>query len=49
MAEAVKQLKLKHCVLTSVTRDDLSDGGSTHWAKTIENVRREIPVLPLRR
>jgi len=40
VAEAAARLKLKHVVITSVTRDDLSDGGAEHFAKTIRAVRR---------
>lgn len=36
--EAVKELGLKHVVITSVTRDDLSDGGANHFAKVIRNL-----------
>ena len=43
LAEAVSRLKLKHVVITSVTRDDLPDGGSAHFAKTIEAVRQTNP------
>jgi len=39
VAEAVKQLALKHVVITSVTRDDLPDGGAGHFAKVIEAVK----------
>ncbi|MEF9991888.1 MAG: lipoyl synthase [Romboutsia sp.] len=39
VAEAVKKLGLKHAVITSVTRDDLQDGGAIHFAKTIEAIR----------
>ena len=35
MIEAVERLGLTHVVITSVTRDDLSDGGATHFARTI--------------
>jgi lipoyl synthase len=41
VAEAVKKLELKHVVVTSVTRDDLKDGGSRHFADTIACIRRE--------
>lgn len=34
---------LKHAVITSVTRDDLTDGGAGHWAEVIRAVRRECP------
>lgn len=43
VAEAVASLNLKYAVLTSVTRDDLSDGGASHFAKTVEEVHRQSP------
>lgn len=43
LAESVKQMNLKHCVITSVDRDDLKDGGAAIWAETIKAVRRENP------
>jgi len=39
LAEAVFRMKLKHVVITSVNRDDLDDGGSAFFAKTIDEVR----------
>lgn len=39
VAEAVKEMGLEHVVITSVTRDDLPDGGAGHFARTIEAVR----------
>jgi lipoyl synthase len=39
VAQMVQELKLKHCVLTSVDRDDLPDGGAWHWAETIRQVK----------
>jgi len=39
IAEAVKKLGLNYVVITSVTRDDLDDGGASHFAKTIEAIR----------
>ncbi len=39
VAEAVVALGLRHAVVTSVTRDDLPDGGSAHFAKTIAEIR----------
>ena len=47
LAEAVKELKLKHCVLTSVTRDDLKDGGAEIWAETIKAIKRKNPETTL--
>lgn len=41
VAEAVKELALKHVVITSVTRDDLSDGGAGHFAKVIEEIKKK--------
>ncbi|MFW5499482.1 MULTISPECIES: lipoyl synthase [unclassified Maridesulfovibrio] len=41
VAEAVTRLGLKYAVITSVTRDDLDDGGAAHFAETIERIRAE--------
>lgn len=43
VAEAVRSLNLKYAVITSVTRDDLPDGGASHFIKTIEEVHRQSP------
>ena len=43
VAKSVKLMKLKHCVITSVDRDDLEDKGAEHWRKTIEAIRKENP------
>ena len=40
IAEAVKELKLKYSVITSVTRDDLNDGGAEHFANCIKEIRK---------
>lgn len=40
VAEAVKELGLKYAVITSVTRDDLSDGGAGHFKNCIEEIRK---------
>ncbi len=45
VAAAVKETGLKEVVLTSVTRDDLPDGGAAHWAQTIEAVRAAVPGI----
>ena len=42
-AEAVAVMNLRHCVLTSVARDDLADGGASAWAATIRAVRHRNP------
>ena len=39
VAEAARRLGLKHVVITSVTRDDLPDGGADHFCKTVAAVR----------
>lgn len=43
LAEAVGKMGLKHVVITSVTRDDLKDGGAAHFARTIQAVRELSP------
>lgn len=47
LAESVKLMNLKHCVITSVDRDDLSDGGAAHWVKTIEAVKLLNPTTTI--
>lgn len=43
VACAVKKLGLEYAVITSVTRDDLPDGGSSYFAQTIKEIRNLIP------
>jgi lipoic acid synthetase len=43
ISNAVKDLKLKHVVITSVDRDDLEDGGSEHFYKVIKATREKNP------
>jgi lipoic acid synthetase len=43
VAKSVKLMQVKHCVLTSVDRDDLKDGGANIWVETIRAVRRISP------
>lgn len=43
VAEAVKHLRLRHVVVTSVARDDLADGGACVFAETIGAIRQEVP------
>ncbi len=43
LAEAIAQLQLQHVVLTTVTRDDLPDGGAAHFAAVIAAIRDRIP------
>lgn len=43
VAESVKKMGVKHCVITSVDRDDLDDGGAEIWAKTITLMKELNP------
>jgi lipoic acid synthetase len=43
VAKAAHELKLSYVVLTSVTRDDLTDGGASHFAETIQAIKRLNP------
>jgi lipoic acid synthetase len=43
VANSVKLMGVKHAVITSVDRDDLADGGSEIWVKTVELVRAKSP------
>jgi len=43
VAAAVAELKLRHVVITSVTRDDLPDGGASVFAATIRAIKKELP------
>lgn len=47
VAEAVAELGLKHVVITSVTRDDLPDGGAAHFADVITAVRKKSPSVQI--
>lgn len=43
VAQAVEKLGLRYVVVTSVTRDDLDDGGAGHFARTIAEIRHRVP------
>ncbi len=45
VAEAARRMKLKHAVITAVARDDLADGGASHFQKVIERVREVNPGI----
>jgi lipoyl synthase len=47
LAQSVKAMKLRHCVLTSVDRDDLPDGGSGFWAGTIKRIKTVNPGITM--
>ncbi len=47
IALAVKKLGLKYAVITSVTRDDLPDGGAEHFSQVISEIKKETPVVKI--
>src|SRR5688500_796200 len=47
VAEAVKLMNVKHCVITSVNRDELKDKGSEIWAATIREVKKASPATTI--
>ncbi|MGV8964304.1 MAG: lipoyl synthase [Candidatus Saccharimonadaceae bacterium] len=47
VANSIKLMSLKHAVITSVDRDDLSDLGAEHWVKTIEAIRYKNPTTTI--
>jgi lipoic acid synthetase len=47
VARSIYLMKIKHAVITSVDRDDLTDGGSIIWAETIQAIRRANPETTL--
>jgi lipoic acid synthetase len=47
VANSVRLMKVKHCVITSVDRDDLKDGGSIIWEQTVNAVRELSPTTTL--
>lgn len=47
IVESVKQLKLRHIVITSVDRDDLPDYGAGHWCEMIRMIKEECPGVTM--
>ncbi|MCX6113098.1 MAG: lipoyl synthase [Proteobacteria bacterium] len=47
IAEAASSMGLKHVVITSVTRDDILDGGAEHFYKTITETRKALPSVSI--
>lgn len=47
VADAVEKMNIKHCVLTSVDRDDLEDGGAEIWAMTIRAIKERMPHVTI--
>lgn len=45
VAMAAAELELKHVIITSVTRDDLEDGGASHFASTVKALKRNSPKI----
>ncbi len=47
LAETVKTMNLRHCVITSVDRDDQKDGGAKFWATTINRIKEVNPATTI--
>jgi lipoyl synthase len=47
LAESIKTMKLRHCVITSVDRDDLPDGGADQWVRTIKCIKEINPHITI--
>jgi len=47
LAETIMMLKLRHSVITSVDRDDLPDGGASHWAETVKRIKELNPGMTI--
>ena len=47
LANSIKLMNLKHCVITSVDRDDLTDGGAKHWTAAISEVKKVNPGITI--
>ena len=47
IAEAIKELGLDYAVITSVTRDDIEDGGAGHFAECIKEIRKLSPDIKI--
>jgi lipoic acid synthetase len=47
VAQSIRTLGLRHAVITSVDRDDLPDGGASHWALTLQSIRKINPGITI--
>ncbi len=47
LAHSIELMGLKHCVITSVDRDDLPDGGAKAWAKCIRTIKERVPTVTI--
>ncbi len=43
IAECIRDMKLNHAVITSVTRDDIEDGGARHFCEVLQSIRQTVP------
>ena len=47
LADTIEKMHLKHCVITSVDRDDLEDGGAEFWALTVRRIKEKTPHVTI--
>ena len=47
VCDAIEKMKLSHAVITSVTRDDIPDGGASHFAEIISLIRKRLPGVTI--
>lgn len=47
LAQSIKTMNLRHCVITSVDRDDLTDGGASFWAAVISKIKELNPDITM--
>lgn len=47
VAQSVKLMGIRHCVITSVDRDDLEDGGAAIWVETIKKIKEKSPATTI--
>lgn len=47
LASVIQKIGLRHCVITSVTRDDLPDQGAGHWAAAVREIRKYNPTTTI--
>jgi len=47
LADTISKMALKYVVITSVDRDDLRDGGASHFKDCIDNIRKKTPLVKI--
>lgn len=47
IAATIREMEIRYCVLTMVTRDDLSDGGASHIHNVVDAIRKRVPAIKL--